>query len=464
MLNRIVIILFMLTLGLLFFLPPRDPDFGWHYRCGKELRTGKPCTSNTFSYYLKDYHAYYTSFVYDTFVSYFYDKFGFIGISVVGSLVLMTGAFFISQLIMLPLLFPLLIGAYYLSQTAFSLGLRPQVVSIVLFFLLIYLFNKAKKNIYYLLIIPLIMLLWVNTHIGFVVGLVTTCVFLIYIIVSRIKQKQYSNVILLSGIGILSLVSTIINPFGWRVYLELFRHAEAPLNTMIAEWVPPHPYHQVGIIIALVGIVLTHLIMKVRITPLTLLTGIFGFLSLSARRNLPLFYFSFILWLNEFRVIHAYIYRIVNKQTQVILTMYILMFIGILSISRISLTLQTSVSLEKYCLQGSPRYPCKAINKIPKNTKNLYTAYEWGGFVIWKKPEVKVFVDGRMSAWKDEKTGMYPYQTYLYILQTQKGWNNILAEYKTDTLLIMPGTFLDLELQKTAQKWGWKEIYRDDVE
>lgn len=264
----------------------------------------------------------------------------------------------------------------------------------------------------------------------------------------------------------MSFVSTCINPFYWRVYLELLRHIQTPLNTMIAEWAAPHPYHQIGIMIAILSIGITHFFTKVRITPMTILTGIFGLLSLSARHNQPLFYFSFILWLNDINIVHTYIYRFIKESAQKILLVYFYLFLLILSIPRITSTILTifiNTSIDEYCSLPIPKYPCKAITHIPAEAKNVYAAYEWGGFMIWKKPDVKVFVDGRMSAWKDSETHMYPYQTYLYIIQAQKGWNEILAKYNTDTLLIMQGTFLDLELQKNARLWGWKELYRDDV-
>jgi len=89
-----------------------------------------------------------------------------------------------------------------------------------------------------------------------------------------------------------------------------------------------------------------------------------------------------------------------------------------------------------------------------------YAAYEWGGFLIWQKPAVKVFVDGRMPAWRD-KNGKSPYQVYLEIIQAQPGWNEKLRSLKTNYLLINSGTFLDLLLAKEAKKYNWQEVYRD---
>lgn len=95
-------------------------------------------------------------------------------------------------------------------------------------------------------------------------------------------------------------------------------------------------------------------------------------------------------------------------------------------------------------------------------TGNIFNTYEWGGYLIWKLPKMKVFVDGRMPAWKDD-FGRYPYAVFLAILQTQPGWNEELRRNKTDYILISPGTFLDLLLQKESKTYGWQEIYRDKI-
>ncbi|NCO89179.1 hypothetical protein GW881_04660, partial [Candidatus Roizmanbacteria bacterium] len=48
-----LILLFIFILG---FSPVKDTDFGWHYRCGKQIISGNtPCLKNTFSYYLSNY-------------------------------------------------------------------------------------------------------------------------------------------------------------------------------------------------------------------------------------------------------------------------------------------------------------------------------------------------------------------------------------------------------------------------
>ena len=93
---------------------------------------------------------------------------------------------------------------------------------------------------------------------------------------------------------------------------------------------------------------------------------------------------------------------------------------------------------------------------------NVFSAFEWGGFLIWQLPASKVFVDGRTPAWTSP-LGESPYTTYLKIIQAQAGWSQILDQYHTDYLLIPQGSFLDLLLQKDAASYKYKEEYRDNL-
>ena len=125
-------------------------------------------------------------------------------------------------------------------------------------------------------------------------------------------------------------------------------------------------------------------------------------------------------------------------------------------------TIKFDTSWTEYCQKGLTIYPCQAIKDYPQLSGNIYAMYEWGGFLIWQKPDIKVFVDGRMPAWKDEN-GKSPYQVFLDIIQTQSGWNEKLNKWKTDYLLITNGSYLDLLLKNGVNKYNWLEVYRDDT-
>lgn len=541
--KKTTIVLFLISVFFLSFLPVKDTDFGWHYRCGHQfLTTGKLCLKNDFSYFLPHYQAYNPSFLYDIALAFVYNHLGFLGVSFLGAIIFTTAAFFIFQL--LPGPFWLKMAAFYLifwlSSSIFGLGLRSQIVSFLFFIITLSLLTRRSLDSPIShnprptsLLLPLIFLVWVNTHIGFFVGIVLLLFFLInQLIVTRrssyIKNKTYQKIGYFSFLILASFFTTLLNPFGPQVYREIFRHFQAPLKTMIAEWVAP-PVEQkvlvaslsiVAFIWQLAGIKERSALNErghhqppksdgakaqmpfwrdwgsvprlwrgkgtrggekdgIELSPKALdnhlslfkilLLLFFTLISLQARRHLPFFYTTlfytilsskltpkFINYLDHDRVKD----RLINQLALSLLISLTFVFAAI----NLPQTIAFHQSWENYCQKGLTAYPCQALAKT--NLKNLsghlYTAYEWGGFLIWQTPRLKVFSDGRMSAWKDEE-GQYPYQVYLYIIQARPGWNEKLKKYKTDYLLIGNGTFLDLELQKNAAKYGWKETYRDDT-
>lgn len=288
-------------------------------------------------------------------------------------------------------------------------------------------------------------------HIGFFIGLIVFLFYLIdvYLYHGRGKDKPYVLLIFT-----LSIVATFLNPFGINVYKEILNHAFTPLNTMIAEWVSPAPLQM--LLIIFLGIIAVAVMVKNKSFSLYyfLLLSFFGIISLQARRNVPFFYTVFFyVFLNNVKI------QLDNFRLVLLpILSSILLLLFIIWIPQI---IRYDTDWQEYCDKPATMpFPCEALKKYPQLSGNVYASYEWGGFLIWQKPDIKVFVDGRMSAWRDSE-GKYPYQKYLEILQTKNDWNGQLRKLKTDYILIASGTFLDLLLQKDAVKYQWIETYRD---
>ena len=125
----------MISVFLIGFLPVKDTDFGWHYRCGNQfITTGKLCLTNEFSYFLPNYQAYYPGHLYDILIAFIFDHWGFLGMSFVGSII-----FSLTALVFLKLInnVRLSLIAYFisfvLSYPTLSLGLRPQIITYLFF-------------------------------------------------------------------------------------------------------------------------------------------------------------------------------------------------------------------------------------------------------------------------------------------------------------------------------------------
>jgi hypothetical protein len=460
--KKITLILFLPLVFCIGFLPVKDPDFGWHYRCGNQfLTTGKLCLSNEFSYYLSDYKAYYSGHLYDILLAFIYNHGGFIAISIAGALVYVLSAYFFTKLISQENLIKFIsfIVIFFLSISIFGLGLRPQIISYCLTLLLLYILQQKNKKIFYLL--PVLFLFWVNIHIGFFIGLIILVFYCINDILLLLDDRPRVIISKLFPLLILflSFIATLINPFGINVYTEILNHAFAPLGNMIAEWTQPALWQKLLIILFSILLIFVMIKNKSKSIFNFLLILFFSVLAFKGVRNLPYFYtyFFYIISHNHFsndRDMNG------NKSYSIIIPILISLII-FFSLIQIPQTVSFDTNWEEICNTTTiTPYPCIALKKYPQLSGNVFANYEWGGFLIWQKLNIKVFVDGRMSAWK-APDNTYPYQTYLEIIQTKNNWNEKLKKLKTDYLLIGTGTYLDLLLQKEHIKYQWEEKYQD---
>ena len=54
---------------------------------------------------------------------------------------------------------------------------------------------------------------------------------------------------------------------------------------------------------------------------------------------------------------------------------------------------------------------------------NMFNEYSWGVYLIWKLPEYKTFIDGRMLSWRDE-SGYSVFEEYVEITRSEEKKTN----------------------------------------
>jgi hypothetical protein len=449
--------LLFLSLFFFFLIPASDPDLGWYLRCGQDFwRTGSWCVQNQYSVFLAGYIWPNLYWLYQAILYWLFRLFSLWGLTFANAFLMSLSFFFFYHSIK-NFAFEKILAIFviiFLGWGIFSFGLRSQLMGFFFFNLILWINSLVEENPKRALWYIPVMFFWAQMHGSTILGLI-----LIFTNLFFLGFKNPQKRLFFSFMALFSFLITLVNPFGWQIYTEGWRHVFiSPLDKTIAEWVPPNTQVWWLIVVSFISLISYYLfkpkskgnfLIALSLIPMT-------YLSLKARRYVP-FYFSlgfYLFFLNyQFKKIPAF---------PGLSFLTLVAFLCGSLIFRLPQTILANSSWQNWYQGSSVAFPYKAVEFL-RNQQikgNIFNSYEWGGFLIWQLPEFKVFVDGRMPSWLTP-SGIDPYTTYLITLQTQDGWQDTLAKYQIDWLLIGPGTFMDLKLSPNPLTFGWKEVYRD---
>ncbi len=435
-----------------------DPDLGWHLREGQLiLQSGIPAT-DPFSYTMSSYAFIDHEWMQNVIMYSVFNSFGMFGLAFFYA-VIFAGIFFVistnkfNNFTPIPLL---LTGLIMLDFT----GVRTQEVTWL--FLAILLRIILDKNAWskFKYFVPLIFLPWVNLHGGFAVGIV---ILLLYFVLNSIKNKKISfdNLI----IFILSLLATFINPYGTRIWHEIWMQiTDNNLHIYIKEWFPIFFDFDLALGIMLSLSLFSIYIYRKKLNLVTL--GIFAFLllmAISSTRHVMLWVISAVLLVSE--TLYLFFKEVrKNKDSLARLKMarnFVVIFLLIFSVFKFYNVLTTS--------DNRNSYPQNAVFylKSQKINGNIFTTYDFGGYLIWKLPKEKVFIDGRMPSWR--RSGYFPNESnyaftdYLKMLSNDKFFISQIKKYHISYLLlprytiITKNTVID-KINNFFEKFIYKDI------
>lgn len=113
-------------------------------------------------------------------------------------------------------------------------------------------------------------------------------------------------------------------------------------------------------------------------------------------------------------------------------------------------------------------YPKVAVNYLAQNLPNgqIFSDYNWGGYLIWKLPKKKTFINGLMPTWKRD---VYPsnesgdaMKNYIEIINTGN-YKEQFQKYNIDTVLLPRNDKRFVLIKDNLIKDGWKEVYTDKI-
>jgi len=504
--------LFLFSIGYLTTTKWLDPDFGWHLKTGELiLERGIP-RMDWYTFTMPDFPWVNHEWLTDVFIFKIHSLCGF-QILLLIFLVIATLTFLISA--KLPYfwycLMPLVLG-YFACLPFF--GMRPQLLTAFFVVILAKILNNFLENpnsrLIYLC--PILFLIWVNLHGGFFAG-----IFILFFITTleglkrtaifkkiisgkfffgqNFQERGPRQVTVLLIVLVVSFLATLINPYGLRIYEEVFRSiGDSHLGFNIVEWLPLfftgiYIFHILYLCIFL-GLLIPQY-KKIELNNLVL-TAVFLIFALLHQRHFLIFV---ILTIPIFAEVLFWTKQAITPEKLQFLFGGVKKWIFILFLLGLT-TYGLYPFLVGFDKDTSFDYPQKALPVLMDLplSENLFNEYGWGGYLIWKVPERKVFIDGRMPSWR--KDGQFVFGDYIKIKKAEESFQEILDKYeikiallrndkkedarlnnkkvetenrlsnflkKQDWLLKALGISLAKDLKKELINSGWQVFYEDET-
>ncbi|HEY6407171.1 MAG TPA: hypothetical protein VIY29_06880 [Ktedonobacteraceae bacterium] len=365
-----------------------------------------------------------------------------------------------------------LLGAF---ASAPSLGVRPQMLTLLLASVLLLIMERSYQHPKLLWWTPALMLLWVNLHAGYALGIALLALFLVGDAMDAalgFNQGPLSagppfsaRFRALASAIVVCLAVVPLNPYGARMYAYPFETlGSRTMQSYIGEWFSPN-FHQGDYRATLILILLT-LILPVlsprRLRPReVLLLCVTTYAALRSVRHiaiyalvaLPLVSAMAQAWLNETRFVRQLAAK-PNRMTPAKTFVNAILLCGFLvfTVARVRYVVSRQAQME------AQKFPASAVSFIAAQRPPgpMLNHYNWGGYFIWRLyPDYKVYIDGRADlygdAFMDELASTY----YL----KGNSWRSLFEKWGIQTVVLPPDAPLVTALTALPD---WRTIYSDN--
>jgi hypothetical protein len=331
----------------------------------------------------------------------------------------------------------------------------------------------GRKNLW---VLPVLMVLWVNSHGAFLIGfLMWGCYFagsLVNWIVAKrqgsLVSESISKLKHLFVVGIFMGIALLINPQGVELlslpFTTVARRAE---QLHIEEWQSPN-FHETRMQPFAVLLLSTFVFMvgskrRATVDEFLLVAG-FGFMGLWSARFIPIFAVvaPVILVRHAKELITHWREKLKLKlniqldrqptRIQGWINRILVILLGLVALLKVATVLPAEENWKVF-RQSLPVSAVEFI-KTEQPEGRMFNSYDFGGYLIWSLPEYPVFIDGRADLHGDEIIF-----EWLSIVRGEDGWADSLDEWEIGFVLVEP----NMPLVEKLEEDGWKLVYEDDV-
>jgi len=324
-------------------------------------------------------------------------------------------------------------------------------------------------------LLPLLMLLWVNVHGGFVLGFVLLGIFCLSAIWEwyRARADRIEEVLAkiraakrarsLAWAGLLSGVASLANPYGWKLHEHVYQYlSNRFLMDHIDEFQSPN-FHRVAQRCFLILLLITLATLAMRGRELRVSQGLIVlfavYAGLYASRNIPVSAFLLVMVIGPLApaVPTGFWQRMTAVETVLRGHLWpVLAVIVTLAITASGGRVGTATLIDAHF--DPQRMPMSAVDFLEKDGVKgpILSVDNWGGYLIYRLyPKTKVVVDDRHDLYGDEF-----FESYLKMVRVEPGWQDFLRDHSNSYVLLPRESALAGALDEARD---WKAIYADNV-
>ena len=349
-----------------------------------------------------------------------------------------------------------------------SWGVRPQMFSMLLAAVFLWLLDKARRHdpaqLRFLWWMPLLMLLWVNLHGGFLLGpalmAITLAGWALEAWLGVAKWPEARARVLRLGGALAACVAVIpLNPNGLELYRYPFQTLQArTIVNYIVEWASPN-FHSTDFKPFLGLLLLTWLVVAVsrkRLSPtqiLLLLATAYG--GLSAARHIPIFVLVAVPILAEgLEELAARRHWFSPEEASLPPAKLAINFVLVLAVCALTV-LRFRQVIQSQAAGEAENFPVAATEFLIREhpPAPIFNYYDWGGYFIARLyPRYRVFIDGR--------TDLYGtlMDTFSDTARGEGNWQEGLQKYHVQTVVVPPASGLAGLLRINP---AWKKEFED---
>ena len=486
-----------------------DAGIGWHIRTGQLILAAHAIPRvDPFSSTMAGQPWFAWEWLYDVLVGWLDRVAGLNGVVFfTASIIALTFSWTFRLLLRRGTSFPVALILVLLAASASMIHFfaRPHVLSWLFSVLWFYILDSSEtrngdsaagghKHTLSLWLLPPLMLLWVNIHGGFLLGVVLLGIYWLSamwkyfllrkdrfeVALQKIRAAKRGRQLAL--IGIVSTLATFANPYGWRLHVHIYRYlSNRFLMDHIDEFQSPN-FHGVAqkCFAALLMLSLVALAVKKRDTPGLRATGALVLLftvysGLYASRNIPVSSLLLILvigprlsvalqslsarphvtsqfakdsdFFRRMQDVEASLHGHIWPTAALVFSFWIAIHAG---------KFENKPLINAHF--DPKRFPGSAVNYFANRELqgSVFVPDSWGGYFIYRLyPQITVAVDDRHDFYGEQFL-----KSYLKTMHVEPGWKDFLDQHPVRYVIIPKDSALANILAETP---SWQSIYSDDV-